>query len=110
MRQAVSLYHAFAVCTLLTCLLLAPITPKADPTSIRGAALASACSACHGPNGRSQAAIPALDRLKPKYFRKAMQAFQTDGLQGTVMNHIAKGMSESDIEAVTVHFAEINSP
>ena len=34
-----------------------------------------------------------------------MQAFRTEERQGTVMNLIAKGLSEASIEAVTAYFA-----
>lgn len=34
-----------------------------------------------------------------------MQAFRTEERQGTVMNYIAKGLSEADVEAVTTYFA-----
>ena len=34
-----------------------------------------------------------------------MQAFRTEERQGTVMNQIAKGLSEADVEAVTTYFA-----
>ena len=34
-----------------------------------------------------------------------MRAFRTEERQGTVMNQIAKGLSEASIEAVTAYFA-----
>ena len=77
---------------------------SADPLADRGAALASACAVCHGPDGRSRGAIPALDRLSPESFRQAMHAFRTQGRGGTVMHYIAKGLTAADIEAVVVHF------
>lgn len=88
-------------------LLSVPAIASADPISTRGATLAYACAACHGPDGRSQGAIPPLDRLSPEHFREAMHAFRTGGRQGTVMNRIAKGLSDTDIEAVTAYFASV---
>ena len=90
---------------LFASLLAVPTLANSEPGPIPGPALAQACAACHGPDGRSQGAIPALDRLSPEDFRAAMQAFRTEERQGTVMNLIAKGLSEADVEAVTTYFA-----
>lgn len=79
----------------------------ADQAAARGAALAHACAACHGPDGRSQGAIPALDTLSSEHFKDALRAFRTDARQGTVMNAIAKGLNAADIEAVTAYFATV---
>ncbi len=86
-------------------LLAAPALVSAASIPARGAAWAQACTACHGPDGQSQGAIPALDRLSAEEFRAAMRAFRTEERQGTVMNYIAKGLSEADIQAVTTYFA-----
>jgi cytochrome c553 len=72
----------------------------ADSGASRGAALANACATCHGPDGRSQGAIPSINSLSKENFVAAMRAFQTGERQGTVMNRIAKGLDEADIEAV----------
>ncbi len=103
MRRSLILMRQLFV--LLTGLLAAPALVSAAPIPVRGVAWAQACAACHGPDGQSQGAIPALDKLPPKDFRVAMQAFRTEERQGTVMNQIAKGLSEADIEAVTTYFA-----
>ena len=94
---------------LLASLLAVPALASAASISERGTAWAQACAACHGPDGRSQGAIPALDRLSPEDFRAAMRAFRTEARQGTVMNHIAKGLSEADVEAVAAYFARVQA-
>lgn len=86
-----------------------PSLVSADPVAARGAALAYACAACHGPDGHSQGAIPPLDSLSAEHFRDTMRAFRTEGRQGTVMHRIAKGLDEADIEAVAAHFAAVKS-
>ena len=86
-------------------LLAVPALANAESEPIPGLAWAQACAACHGPDGQSQGAIPALDRLSAEDFRAAMRAFRTEERQGTVMNQIAKGLSETDVEAVTAYFA-----
>jgi cytochrome c553 len=71
----------------------------------RGLALANACAACHGPDGRSQGAIPSIDRLPPQEFIAVMRAFRSEARQGTVMNRIARGLDEAEIGALADFFA-----
>ncbi len=102
-----TLVSTWQLCVLLTGLLAAPALVSAAPIPARGVAWAQACAACHGPDGQSQGAIPGLDRLSPEDFRTAMRAFRTGARQGTVMNQIATGLSEADLEAVTAYFVRM---
>ena len=77
----------------------------ADVATPRGMALANACAACHGPDGRSQGAIPSIDNLPAEDFTTALQAFRADARQGTVMNRIAKGLDDAEISAMAAYFA-----
>jgi sulfide dehydrogenase cytochrome subunit len=90
-------------------LLIAGVLPAgaaaAESATARGADLAHACAACHGPDGRSQGAIPSIDRLPAEDFIAALKAFRADTRQGTVMNRIAKGVDEAEIRAVAAYFA-----
>ena len=72
----------------------------------RGAALASACAVCHGPDGRSRGAIPGLDVLSAEALRQAMDDFRTGQRPATVMHSIAAGLAPADIEAVVAHFGQ----
>lgn len=75
----------------------------AEQSTVRGAAIANACATCHGPDGQSQGAIPSINSLAKENFVAAMRAFRTGERQGTVMNRIAKGLDETDIEAVATY-------
>lgn len=87
-------------------LLLLPTGPvAAEPISPRGAAIANACATCHGPDGRSQGAIPSINSLSKESLLTALRAFQTGERQGTVMNRIAAGLDEVEIEAVATSLA-----
>lgn len=77
----------------------------ADSAVERGRALANACAACHGPEGRSQGAIPAIDGLSTEDFIAALKAFRADTRQGTVMRLIAKGLEDTDLAALAQYFA-----
>ena len=84
--------------------LLPPSAAPADPVASRGPALANACGACHGPDGRSQGAIPSIDNLPAEDFTAALKAFRADARKGTVMNRIAKGLDDAEISAVVAYF------
>ena len=91
---------------LMTALSL-PVVVLAEPNMARGIALANACAACHGPDGHSQGAIPSIDSLPTQDFIAALQAFRADARKGTVMNLIAKGLDDTDINAVAAYFATL---
>jgi len=91
----------------LTLWLCWPGTGVADGLAARGVALAHACAACHGPDGKSQGAIPSLDALSAADAIAALQAFRAATRQGTVMLRIAKGLDDADITAVATYFATL---
>ncbi|MBI3249279.1 MAG: c-type cytochrome [Deltaproteobacteria bacterium] len=71
----------------------------------RGTALMNACAACHGPDGHSQGAIPSIHTLPKEQLVDSLRAFRSGARQGTVMNRIAKGLSDDDITALAAHAA-----
>ena len=75
-----------------------------DSSMARGQALVNACAACHGPEGRSQGAIPSIDNLSAEDFIAALQAFRADIRKGTVMNRIGKGVDDAEIAAMVAYF------
>jgi cytochrome c553 len=75
-----------------------------DSGMARGQALVNACAACHGPDGRSQGAIPSIDNLSAADFISALQAFRTEIRKGTVMNRIGKGIDDAEIAAMAAYF------
>jgi cytochrome subunit of sulfide dehydrogenase len=85
--------------------LLLPHPAAADSAAARGSALTNACAACHGPDGRSQGAIPSIDNLPAEEFIAALKAFRADARKGTVMNRIAKGVDDAEISAMATYVA-----
>ena len=90
---------------LLFVLAQASTTRAGDQPTARGAALLNACAPCHGPNGHSQGAIPSLEALSRKTMVTALRAFRSGERQGTIMNRIAKGLSDDDINALAAYVA-----
>lgn len=68
------------------------------------AALADACATCHGPEGRSEGAIPSIAGMPAAEFVSAMQAFREGAGEPTLMDEIANGLSETEIEALAAWF------
>ena len=79
----------------------------AAPVGSRGAALAYACAACHGPDGRSQGAIPSLHTLSAAEIRTALREFRAGSRPGTIMPRLAKGLDDADVDAVAAYFASL---
>ena len=85
-------------------LLAASVTWAADASP---AMLANACAPCHGTDGKSPGAIPALSGKSADYIVQRMLEFKAGARAGTVMNRIAKGYSDTEIAAVAQHFAAL---
>jgi cytochrome subunit of sulfide dehydrogenase len=74
--------------------------------------LAASCSACHGQNGISNGGTPSLAGLNTTYFSQQMQQFKSGKTPATVMHHHARGLNDTEIEALASYFAGMpkNSP
>ena len=66
-------------------------------------ALADACAACHGTDGKSPGAIPALAGKSAAYITQRMLEFKAGAREGTVMNRIARGYDDAEIAAIARH-------
>ena len=69
--------------------------------------LGDACAPCHGADGRSPGAIPALAGKSAEFIVQRMVEFKSGAREGTVMNRIAKGYTDAEIVAVAQHFAAL---
>lgn len=69
-------------------------------------ALAVACSSCHGVDGKSTTAIPAIAGTSAADLMAALTAFRSGERTGTIMNRIAKGYSDAQIAALAAHFSQ----
>ena len=81
--------------------------------SIAAAAVASAeppvgaasCSGCHPSSTRVSSPVPRLVGLDRAAIIKAMQDFRSGQRAGTVMDRIAKGFTDDEIQALAAWFA-----
>ena len=66
---------------------------------------AAACSGCHPASSRVPAPVPRLAGLDRAIIVKAMQDYRTGQRPGTVMDRIAKGFTDDEIQAIAAWFA-----
>lgn len=80
-----------------------------DPNTLQARNWAAACAGCHGPAGRAPAgsAVPALAGRDPSELVRQMQDFKQGKREATVMQQIAKGYSDQQIEAIAGWFAAV---
>jgi cytochrome c553 len=81
--------------------------------SIAAAGLASAeppagaasCSGCHATSARVATPVPRLVGLEREAIVKAMQEFRSGVKAATVMDRIAKGFTDAEIQAIAAWYA-----
>ena len=90
--------------TLLLALLLA-FSARAhaqDPNA--GRALAATCANCHGTNGHAVGGMSALAGRPRAELARTMREFR-DGRPATIMNQLARGFTDAQIEALSAYLA-----
>lgn len=85
--------------------LAVPTAPPAQAASPTPAVLAASCASCHGPGGASPGAIPSINRLDAATMAARLRSFRSGETEVTVMNRIAKGYTDAEIEALVQYFA-----
>ena len=67
--------------------------------------LTLSCSGCHGANGHSPGQMPPLFGRSADMIAQALREFRADQRPATVMNRIAKGYTDAEIDAVAREIA-----
>ena len=73
--------------------------------NVQGRNWSGACTGCHGTEGRSRGAIPAIAGIDKVKFVDLMTAFREGTQPATVMHQHAKGLSDEQIDALGDYFA-----
>ena len=74
----------------------------------RATLLADACAVCHGTDGQGGGKIPKLSgELKADKFAQTMRGFASGEERATVMDRIAKGLTEQEITELASYFANL---
>ena len=67
--------------------------------------VAATCASCHGPDGRSRGDIPGLAGRDKGELVRLVRDFRDGKRQSTVMQQLARGFSDAEIEAAAAYFA-----
>ena len=74
----------------------------------RATMLSNTCAGCHGPNGISNGPLtPSIAGLSKEYILESMQDFASGKRPSTVMQRIAKGYNDADIQAISEYFSTL---
>jgi cytochrome c553 len=80
--------------------------PYTDGSVQAGAAKATMCFACHGPNGNSVSPVfPRLAGQNAVYIVEQLRAFRAGIRQNPMMSAMAAGLTDQDIDNLAVYFA-----
>ncbi len=80
--------------------------PYADGSAQAGATKAAVCFSCHGPDGNSQnPAFPRLAGQNAVYIAQQLHLFKAGVRPNPVMQPMASGLSDQDIDDLAVFFA-----
>ncbi|WP_119166812.1 c-type cytochrome [Algihabitans albus] len=82
-------------------------TSATADTAADTAILAGTCAGCHGAELGGSGAIPTLRGHSADYIRFTLTAFKDGERQATVMNRLAAGYSETEIEALAVYLSQL---
>jgi cytochrome c553 len=82
-----------------------PFAPtSASAQNMNPELLASNCVVCHGPNGESVSHIPAINALNANEISDRMREFRDGKRAATIMDKIAKGYNDAQIDLIAEHF------
>ncbi len=74
-----------------------------DANSIRG--MAATCANCHGTEGRSAGTVPGLAGVDKTQIVQQMQDFKTGKRASTIMQQLARGFTDAQIEQIAAWFS-----
>jgi cytochrome c553 len=86
----------------------APLALGQDGRTLAARTLAATCGTCHGTDGRAApgaTAVPPLAGVPAAQIVERVNAFRSGERPSTVMQQIAKGYSEAQIEQIARWFA-----
>jgi len=81
------------------------LATAADVSPATAANMARNCFGCHGPNGRSPGAIPALNGKNAEFIVKSFKDFRSGERPSTVMGRHAKGYTDAEVAALAKYIS-----
>lgn len=68
--------------------------------------IAGNCAVCHAAKESGQRSIPHISGTQGDVIARELAHFKTDQRHGTIMNRIAKALSDAQIQDLAAHFAK----
>lgn len=87
----------------LTVAILAFLPELSAETVTDDAALAGACAGCH--QSSEQTALPELTTLDARTLLQRLRDYRSGALEGTLMNRIAAGYSDAELQRIAIQLA-----
>ncbi len=91
--------------TIALAAVVATVAVGADTNANAGRDIAAACANCHGTDGRSRGAIPAIAGQDKAYLVQQLKDFRDGKRPSTIMQQLAKGYTDAPIEAAAAYLA-----
>ena len=79
--------------------------PAAAADKDLGRDVAANCANCHGTDGRSRGAVPSLAGRDKGELIRQMREFRDGTRPSTIMQQLARGYTDAEIEAAAAYFA-----
>ncbi len=83
----------------------APVAAAAQAYPYTGRDLAAACAICHGTDGANASGLPSVAGQPKDYLVLQLRNFRDGKRAATVMQQIAKGLTEDQIDAVATFWS-----
>jgi sulfide dehydrogenase cytochrome subunit len=105
-----SIRPSFALAAIAAALLAVsvPTVTAAEGLNVQG--LADACTSCHGLEGHSQGFIPTIGGVEKSTLLRQLKAFKDQKGSATIMNRIARGYTDAELEALAQYFSTAKQP
>ena len=100
----------FRFIAITTTVAFAAATAAGQGADTRARSLAATCANCHGTGGISVGDVPSLAGKPREETARMMQEFKSGARPGTIMNQLAKGYTDEQIEALAGWFALQKAP
>ena len=65
------------------------------------------CASCHGQDGASSGSMPSLAHLDEESVQLLLEAYRSGEIEGTIMNRIARGLTDAEIASLAEYFGEL---
>jgi cytochrome c553 len=98
------------ITTIVAVAALAATAAMGQGGDARARSLAATCANCHGTGGVSVGDLPSLAGKPQEETVRLMQEFKSGARTGTIMNQLAKGYTDEQIEALAGWFAAQKAP